>query len=106
MRYTLEVRSTPRYRLLCNWFPAASHGGLASGVWPGITQVPRSRVKALYIVITITVILYYKIMYHASNLYMIIFITFISVLFICKLYNNITLLVTRGNKQSSWLAVS
>ena len=68
--------------------------------------MPRSRVKALYIVITITVILYYKIMYHASNLYMIIFITFISVLFICKLYNNITLLVTRGNKQSSWLAVS
>ena len=39
-----RLRSTPRYRLACNWFPAPG-GGLPLRTWPGSIQVPRCRVE-------------------------------------------------------------
>ena len=45
----LWLSSTPRYWLVCNWFPAPG-GGLLVRTWPGIIQVSGSRVNAFYII--------------------------------------------------------
>ena len=36
-----ELRLRPRYRLVCNWFPALG-GGLPRRTWPGTIQCPSS----------------------------------------------------------------
>ena len=43
----LRLRSTPRYRLVCNCFPDPGRG-LPVKIWPGTIQVSRSRRMPLF----------------------------------------------------------